>query len=764
MDKPQLALGIIVKDEAKTLPTLLKSIVPYVDQVIVTDTGSTDNTKMICERYCGKKLKWTEFEWCDDFSAARQYNLEQCDADWYVWADADDEIINAQLLKKTIKYCDEYNVNAVMFPYHYVIDEQGKTHCLQTRERLIRNNDNYEWVGKLHEGLIPKKRTAKAVKLETVQWLHRADTDRVEASKHRNVDILEKALEKEILDDNVDPRTVYNLGNAYFTVNKYEMAVAMYQKYVPMSGWDEEKYLAHHRSSLGLLRLGDFDNAINAAFAAMKVNPKYPDAYIDLGKIRFDQGDYDQALHWFDKAQDCEFPENLPVVNPMDYRENLWWLLGHTYIKLGKFREAQPFFQAFKKELPDHESIDMILDGINEAMKEYADVKALTYVGKLLGPDFWSMVPEKYLEFPEILVEKNKIVNKPDSTGKDIAIYCGKCIVEWDDSSVDNGGIGGSEEAVVNLSRRLAKMGWNVTVFGRPFTDGVQNGVEYKSYTKYNPRDKWDIFISWRMPSVFNADLNATKKYLWLHDTTPEGSIGPDALANLDKIIVLSDYHRSLYPHIDDEKFMLSGNGIDPAHFETEVEKNLNKCIYTSAPDRGLEALLQMWPEIRKGAPDAELHWFYGWETYDKLHEGNPQKAAYKAHVKALLDQDGVFEHPRVNHVEIAKQMQESQLWVYPTEFTEIYCISAIKAQAANALPVTTTVAALDQRVQYGTKIDVNDIYSNKDAQQKFVDTVVEYLNDPNKVDLEREGMKKWATEEHSWDKTAQQWDEEFKK
>ena len=60
-----------------------------------------------------------------------------------------------------------------------------------------------------------------------------------------------------------------------------------------------------------------------------------------------------------------------------------------------------------------------------------------------------------------------------------MAIYCGNCVVEWDPSLEKNGGIGGSEEAVINISRLLAKKGWKITVFGRPLQAGNYDGVEY---------------------------------------------------------------------------------------------------------------------------------------------------------------------------------------------------------------------------------------------------------------------------------------------
>jgi glycosyltransferase involved in cell wall biosynthesis len=207
---------------------------------------------------------------------------------------------------------------------------------------------------------------------------------------------------------------------------------------------------------------------------------------------------------------------------------------------------------------------------------------------------------------------------------------------------------------------------------------------------------------------------------------------------------------------------MFTGNGINPEHFKEEVKKNPKYCINTSAPDRGLEVLLHMWPEIRKEVPDAELHWFYGWDVFDNLHKDNPEMQEYKARIKALLDQPGVFEEDRADHLTIAKKYKEAQLWLYPTEFTEIYCITADKAQAGGALPVTTTVAALNERVKFGTKMDEHKMYTNEEAQKEYINKVVNYLKNPDLVDKEREGMVDYALNNCSWVRIADQWDKEI--
>ena len=153
---------------------------------------------------------------------------------------------------------------------------------------------------------------------------------------------------------------------------------------------------------------------------------------------------------------------------------------------------------------------------------------------------------------------------------------------------------------------------------------------------------------------------------------------------------------------------------------------------YFSSYDRGLECLLNMWPEIRKQVPDATLDIYYGWDIFDKVNAKVPELMRWRfimAQKIRSLEPEGVSEHGRVSHQELAKAMKEIKVWAYPTEFTEIHCITALKAQEAGCIPVTTGCYALEETVQDNTyTVKCEDIYSNVDKQAEFVDNVAKAL------------------------------------
>src|SRR3990167_7701151 len=142
----------------------------------------------------------------------------------------------------------------------------------------------------------------------------------------------------------------------------------------------------------------------------------------------------------------------------------------------------------------------------------------------------------------------------PERTHKEneITIFCGPGFEQWSPKNVE-GGIGGSEEAVIYLTRELAKLGWKVTVYADPGVDaGEYDGVKYEPYFNFNAKDTFNILVLWRQ---LQSNLPKAKKiYCWLHDIPVATDFTPERLSNVDKIIVLSQWHRECIPNVPDDK------------------------------------------------------------------------------------------------------------------------------------------------------------------------------------------------------------------
>ena len=189
--------------------------------------------------------------------------------------------------------------------------------------------------------------------------------------------------------------------------------------------------------------------------------------------------------------------------------------------------------------------------------------------------------------------------------------------------------------------------------------------------------------------------------------------------------------------------------------------RNPYRIITTSSYDRGLFHTLEMWPDVKKAVPDAELHIFYGWQLFDKFYSNNPASMAWKEKMMEMMKQDGVTDHGRVPQKELVKEYEASGIWAYSTHFGEINCISAIKAQAYGCEPVVVNYAALKETVQFGRKIegDIYDKETKEEFKKQLIDALIHPLSDDKRLE-----MQKWAQDTYSWTKIAQQWSEEFKR
>lgn len=123
---------MIVRDEEGTLARCLDSVKDIVDEIIIVDTGSIDKTKEIAKKYTSNIY---DFEWIDDFSAARNYSFSKATKDFIMWMDADDVILEKDRINlKELKEKLDHSVGMVMMQYNLGTDIEGNPLCTYYRE------------------------------------------------------------------------------------------------------------------------------------------------------------------------------------------------------------------------------------------------------------------------------------------------------------------------------------------------------------------------------------------------------------------------------------------------------------------------------------------------------------------------------------------------------------------------------------------------------------------------------------------------------
>lgn len=147
----ELSLCMIVKNEEKTLGACLSSVKTACDEIIVVDTGSTDGTKAVAAGF-GARVE--DYVWQEDFAAARNYAMSLATKPYILWLDADDVLLPDALEKLLeLKTLLDGQVDAVMLPYHYAQDENGRPTLVFERERIVRRAAGFVFSGVVHEAM-----------------------------------------------------------------------------------------------------------------------------------------------------------------------------------------------------------------------------------------------------------------------------------------------------------------------------------------------------------------------------------------------------------------------------------------------------------------------------------------------------------------------------------------------------------------------------------------------------------------------------------
>jgi tetratricopeptide (TPR) repeat protein len=333
-----IGLALIVKNEEAALPTLLASIGGGAfDQVVLVDTGSTDQTVRVFQDWAaaqpGLRQRVAHFEWVNDFSAARRYAQTFLDCDWEVWADADDEIQGASNLRMLAEQA-EPQVAAFICGYNYAQDPQGNCVCYLKRERLVRRGMGV-WAGRVHEAQTLNG-PVTYVPADVAEWVHRKRFDSPQVPE-RNL----KILREWVKDAPTDPRVLGYLGTEELTRGRTKQAMSWFRKYLALEpGWDEERAQIHRRYALALMSDGEYDKAIDTALEAIKLLPSWPDSYITLAEAYLLKGQYHKAIEWARTALLRGAPDTLLIVNPLDYVVNPRQVLAGAFAALERTEDA----------------------------------------------------------------------------------------------------------------------------------------------------------------------------------------------------------------------------------------------------------------------------------------------------------------------------------------------------------------------------------------------------------------------------------------
>jgi len=328
-NRPLLSVCMIVKNEEENIGECLKSMQGLADEIIVTDTGSTDKTVEIAQSY---NARIEHFEWTKDFSAARNHSVSKAGCRWIVWFDADD-----RLPKKTVeelrKILSLETPNKVFSLVVCNSIDEGKTGTKFSQVRVFPNNKQIKFEGRIHEQILPSIRKLGFPEIKLPLEVFHTGYENPAMQKEKLARNLELFKEQFPGEKGMNPLDMFHYATCYEILGDYESAL----KWFRQSIIESKKH--HYNELLVLLpsdiarileNQGDLQGALESLDLSLKEDPQFEPAITRKARIHYTLGQHEEAVKWFGYAASLiPKPNSLPTNEAAMHKNSLKFLADH---------------------------------------------------------------------------------------------------------------------------------------------------------------------------------------------------------------------------------------------------------------------------------------------------------------------------------------------------------------------------------------------------------------------------------------------------
>lgn len=262
-----VTLCMIVRNEGHQLADCLGPVAELFDEIIIVDTGSTDDTREVARQYTPHVF---DFPWCDDFSAARNESLRHATSEWIFWLDADDRMSPDNVTKLRDVFAGLINQPAV-YMMEIVCRSQSSNELerLVTHARLFRRHPALSWRRRIHERLHPwPAALGYEVRFSDIRIDHVGYCDKVLLHRKQNRNLRLLRMDYAVNPD--DSETLLELGVAYMCRGSVSQSRRCFEKFMAVA----PRYcVEQHRVFVSLTQLamqeGNFREAVEVASRGM---------------------------------------------------------------------------------------------------------------------------------------------------------------------------------------------------------------------------------------------------------------------------------------------------------------------------------------------------------------------------------------------------------------------------------------------------------------------------------------------------------------
>jgi len=769
-EEPYLSLNMIVKNEGhiiKDTLTKLLNKVPKLDYWVISDTGSTDETKkIILDFFKERNIKGELFddEW-KDFGHNRTKVLEHAfgKSKYLLVFDADDEICGDFVLPILTK--DSYHLQFG--------DANGTSY---TRTLIVNNKKKWKYVGVLHEIItcIESADTMEIIEGNYYTVSGKSGDRSRDVNKYlKDALILEKAYEEAVKNnDEIYNRYGFYCANSYFDSGKYKDAIKWYKITLNNKNWSQEKYVACKRLYDSYNALNQKETAIFYLIKAFSYDKERAECLCELVSYYCCNDMNDIAYGYYNIVKSFYnnrfLKEGLNDKLFLDVSKANLFLPYYMILVSDKVQDHDTTIQMYriiftKKHIERSKHyignmlynlqffIEKVKDDVNfiQLFREYIDfLISINYPiydhEFMIKYEKYGIVLPKFSE-PQFSLDECKKSNK-------ILFYTGYSPFKWNYTYSINNALGGSETAITCLTKSFPE-NYEVYVAGDVTEEKVDN-ITYVHLDNLPNLIKSNAFHTIVVSRYLNfyelyKNFSAYQTFIWGHDVTLYAygtdlsveSILTKWSSKIAGCVCQTEWHNNLFlssfPQLKD-KITIINNGIQIDKFIYKPIKITNRFIYTSCSERGLDRLLELWPNIIEKLPDAEL-FISSYNNFPKSEEDNK--------ILEIINKTPSIKHMgKLNRSELYDLMASVEYWLYPTNFNETSCITSLELLASEVICIYYPIAGLVNTIgDYGIPIQ----------REEEISTILS-LSINDKIKIRRKG-KEYALN-CSWKNRAKQW------
>jgi glycosyltransferase involved in cell wall biosynthesis len=294
----RISLCMIVRDNERTIRACLESILPWVDEMIVVDTGSQDRTPEICRELGAKVI---HFPWPDSFSGARNESLRHARGEWIFWMDSDDTIpaeCGRRLRELALGRHDPDVWGYIMQVHCPGAGPDGEHDVVVVDHlKLFRNRPELQFEFRIHEQVLGSLRRAGGQVARTDLYVVHSGADHTPQGKQQKLARDLRLLRMDLAERPDHSFVLYNLGMTYSDAAQYEQAVQYLARAIEVADPGESQVRkAHALLVLSYFQLGRFGDAFDACRRGLASYSKDPE-------LRFREG---LLHHHFGRLKEAE--------------------------------------------------------------------------------------------------------------------------------------------------------------------------------------------------------------------------------------------------------------------------------------------------------------------------------------------------------------------------------------------------------------------------------------------------------------------------